>query len=41
MKKTNNPKLRRPRANLNYEIRVRVNDELNTRLEDDEDPYLV
>ena len=33
-KKTNNSKLGRPSANLNYDIRVRVDDELNTRLEE-------
>lgn len=33
-KKTNNSKLGRPSANLNYDIRVRVDDKLNTRLEE-------
>ena len=34
IKKTNNPKLGRPSANLNYEVKARVDDELNTRLEE-------
>lgn len=34
IRKTNNPKSGRPSASLNYDIRVRVNDELNTRLEE-------
>lgn len=34
IRKTNNPKLGRPSANLNYDIRVRVDDKLNTQLEE-------
>lgn len=33
-KKTNNSKLGRPSANLNYDIRVRVDDKLNTQIEE-------
>lgn len=34
IRKTNNPKLGRPSANLNYEIKVRVDDKLNNQLEE-------